>query len=242
MEQQPGLIHRLIAAWRRWGVRYVLATTFLLLFLPIWRRRPSLVGREREFVFQGRSLAYLFRRYNMTWLNERCVEIPVALHMIERFQPGSVLEVGNVLAHYQHHDHDVVDKYEVAPGVVNADVADFSPSKQYDLIVSISTMEHVGWDERPREAGKAVRALIGLRKHVRKGGHVIVTVPLGYNADLDGALAKGEVPFLERYYLKRISANNRWVETDEASVQDCGWDAPFRGTNAVLVGVLDAAE
>jgi hypothetical protein len=38
----------------------------------------------------------------------------------------------------------VLDKYEQAPGVINEDVVSFSPPQKYDLIVSVSTLEHVG--------------------------------------------------------------------------------------------------
>jgi len=51
-----------------------------------------------------------------------------------------------VLSHYFAVKHDIVDKYEIAPSVVNEDLVNFKPGKKYDLIVSISTLEHVGWD------------------------------------------------------------------------------------------------
>lgn len=54
--------------------------------------------------------------------------------------------------------HDVVDKYEGAPGVRNVDVLD-NEDGDLDYVASISTLEHVGWDEQERDADKALRAL-----------------------------------------------------------------------------------
>jgi hypothetical protein len=57
----------------------------------------------------------------------------------------------------------VADKYEVSPGVINKDIVEFVPPQKYDLIVSISTLEHVGWNEQPREPTKLLRAIEHLR-------------------------------------------------------------------------------
>lgn len=70
-----------------------------------------------------------------------------------------MLEVGNVLSHYFPIHHDIVDKYEVCPGVINQDIADFLPQEKYDLILSISTVEHVGWDEQPQEPTKLLQVI-----------------------------------------------------------------------------------
>ncbi|MBN1677269.1 MAG: hypothetical protein JW880_01895, partial [Candidatus Thermoplasmatota archaeon] len=107
-----------------------------------------------EFSLQGTKYRYFIHRHNTTWKNERCVEIPIVRKILDEYQGKTVLEVGNVLSHYFAVGHDVVDKYEASPGVVNQDVVDFRPGREYDLIVSISTMEHVGWDEDPREKSK----------------------------------------------------------------------------------------
>ena len=43
--------------------------------------------------------------------------------------------------------------------MINQDVVDFKTNEKYDLIVSISTLEHVGWDEEPRDDKKISKAL-----------------------------------------------------------------------------------
>ncbi len=238
MEQQPGPVTRLVDAWKRRGAIYVASYLLMALTYPIWTRYPALVGRERTFLFHGRTIPYFWHRYNGTWANERSVEIPIVRQMIARFEHETMLEVGNVLSHYFSDRHDVVDKYEVAPGVTNVDVVDFAPGRSYDLIVSISTLEHVGWDEYPREDGKAVRAIERLRDCLSEGGRLVVTLPVGHNHDLDRALAASKVAFSECYYLKRVSVHNDWVEADAAAAEGARYDVPFPSANVLLVGVI----
>ena len=83
------------------------------------------------------------------------MEVPVAQAFVDRHPPDRVLEVGNVLSHYRPQQHVVVDKYEQAAGVLNRDVIDLSDLGDFDLIVAVSTLEHVGLDEEPPDPGQA---------------------------------------------------------------------------------------
>ena len=107
-----------------------------------------------------------------------------------------------MLSNYVHFQHDIVDKYEKAEGVINQDVVDFQPAEnendKYDLIVSISTIEHVGWDETPRDPKKIPRALENLTtKCLAPRGEIVVTLPLGYNTYLDKLLKELEKKGIE---------------------------------------------
>ncbi|MBH0190215.1 MAG: hypothetical protein HP492_00290, partial [Nitrospira sp.] len=113
--------------------------------------------RTKTFRFGGREYDYLYHPYNRTWKNERGVEIPIFRELLLQHEGKRVLEVGNVLSHYFPIQHDVVDKYEVSPGVINKDIVGFLPQQTYHLIVSISTLEHVGWDEQPQEPAKLLQ-------------------------------------------------------------------------------------
>ena len=104
-------------------------------------------GLFKELLFHGLSHEYFYNSYNFTWCNERIVEVPIIMRFIEEAGNKRILEVGNVLSHYVAHDHDVVDKYERSSMIINEDIAHFRSEKPYDLIVSISTLEHIGWDE-----------------------------------------------------------------------------------------------
>lgn len=195
----------------------------------------------RTFTFQGSRYHYFFHEYNTTWRNERCVELPIVWKILAENQGKEVLEVGNVLSHYFQVKHDVVDKYEVFNGVVNQDVVDFRPSKRYDLIVSISTMEHVGWDEDPRDQSKILgepvkilSALDNLQECLAAGGIMVITFPVGYNPQLDKSLVDGKIVFSKRLCLKRVS-RNKWVESDWAECMDARYGTPYTAANALVI-------
>jgi len=174
----------------------------------------------RTFSFQGSAYRYLYRQYNTTFVNERAIELPLAWDLVKRYPPERVLEIGNVLAHYYKPTrHDVLDKYEKAPGVINDDVVTFAPGKRYDLIVSVSTLEHVGWDEEPREPGKILRAIDNLTSLLAPGGQLFMTVPTNYNAELDGFLAEARIPFSSVGYAKRVTKDNQWREAGWSEVE-----------------------
>lgn len=137
------------------------------------------------FTYRGRRLDYFDHPYNSTRANERAVEVAVALDWLPG--KGRGLEVGNVLGHYGVTGHRVVDLNEQAPGVDNLDVLDITGT--YDWIVSISTIEHVHWDDRGDPYG-ARQALAHLEQLLNPGGTMLVTVPGGWNPSLDRHLAE----------------------------------------------------
>ncbi|MBI3875430.1 MAG: hypothetical protein HY300_05630, partial [Verrucomicrobia bacterium] len=131
-------------AWfvRRFGAAELFLKPLRVAFAPVIL--PFLP--RGTFHFRGRELEYFHHRYNMTWATERGVEMPVARAYLEEFRNRRALEVGNVLAHYGPVAHDVLDKFERGPRVINADIVDFAPAAPYDLVLSISTFEHIGFD------------------------------------------------------------------------------------------------
>ena len=192
--------------------------------IPFWYNYYSLFKSRRKFVFQKKEYRYFYHKYNTTWRNERVVEIPIIWSMMESFR-GNILEVGNVLSHYFMINHDIVDKYEKAEGVINEDATEISTSKKYDLIISISTLEHVGWDENPKDkktvndSEKILQALDKLKSLLNAKGQIILTMPLGYNPFLDELMKSGKLKFDEQFCLKRISKDNKWIETNCREVQ-----------------------
>ena len=166
---------------------------------------------RRSFEFNGSRYPYFYHRYNNTAETERCVEIPLAWEFLQRRATPTVLEIGNVLNHYKPFPHTIVDKYETAEGAFNVDVCDFSPAQKFDAIVSISTIEHVGWDERPFEAQKALRAIEHLRQMFAPGGSMFLSFPIGHNETLDAAVRDGILGCTELRGMKRLPRNN-WIE------------------------------
>ena len=61
----------------------------------------------------------------------------MAFDFLDRQPPGARgLELGNVLSHCRSVQHEIVDKYERAPGVQNIDVGDLTTHDQFDFIAA----------------------------------------------------------------------------------------------------------
>jgi hypothetical protein len=196
----------------------------------------------RTLSIAGRDVPYMLHHYNRAWRNERTVELTLAREFLEATTAGRTLEIGNVLSHYWPVDHVILDKYEHSPGVLNIDVVDYVPETPYDRVVSISTLEHVGWDEFPREPDKVLRAYRNIRTFVRDGGSILLTCPLGQNPHLDEYLRAGEIDFPVQRYFRRVSADNRWEESTAADVRGSQYGIPYRNANAIFVGVVPGTE
>jgi SAM-dependent methyltransferase len=201
----------------------------------------SIVKRRRNaatFKVGDRTYHYLTHYYNATWRNERAVELPLVQAFLEELVPGArLLEVGNVLSYYVPASHTVVDKFEPTPGVVNQDILDFGQPHTFDAVVSISTLEHVGWDETPRDAHRAERALAHMRSLLVEGGRLFLSFPLGYNAALDRLVREDRLGFRRTHYLRRVSADNRWCEVDLSGITGARYGAPYGSANALFVGI-----
>ncbi len=218
------------------GFLYLARLAVLWAAYPAWR--PIFRRLSRGFSFRSVRYAYFLDDYNVTWCNERAVEVPIVWAEVARQRGGRVLEVGNVLSHYFAVGHEVLDKFERGGAIRNQDVEDFRAAGRYDLIVSISTLEHVGWDEEPRDPGKIGRALANLSDHLAPGGRLLVTLPLGYNPSLDAQLAAGSLPFSRCHYLKRRGMLS-WREADWAEVAGSAYAARWPGTDGLVIGVVE---
>jgi SAM-dependent methyltransferase len=206
---------------------------------PLSYRYYRVFKSKRTFTFQGKKYHYVYNKYNFTWVNERAVEIPLMWDVVKRNKGKKILEIGNVLAHYYPISHDVLDKYEIAGNVVNEDVVSFKPKTKYDVIISVSTFEHVGWDESPREHNKILPALKNLMTLLKPGGQLIFTVPIGYNDDLQKLIRENKLPLTKRYFLKRLSKDNAWIEADWNEVKHMKYHSPYPNANAIMVGVIN---
>jgi len=189
----------------------------------------------QSFSFNGYRYRYRMDRYNRTFDNERTVEIPIFLRELRRFEGRMVLEVGNVLNHYIEHNHTVVDKYEKGKRVINKDVVDYS-DLPFDLIVSISTLEHVGFDEEDKKPEKVVKAVKHLKSLLRPGGELWVSVPLGYNPEIDRMMLAENRPFDQVGLLRRINKSNIWKEITREEAQGSTYNQPFPHGNTIAIG------
>lgn len=194
----------------------------------------------KRVFFNGDFLRLTAHRYNGTWRNERAIEVSLAKKYLEKAQEKNILEIGNVLSHYFPVSHTIVDKYEKAPGVLNQDVAQLNFAKKFDLIISISTLEHVGWDEPIQNSLKVIQALRVLKKQLKPGGKIVVTFPFGYNPHMELFLKAGFFKFDETYFFKRTSYFNFWKQVRYSKVRNAKYGFPYTNANAICLGIIHA--
>ncbi len=194
--------------------------------------------KPKEFLCDGTRYSYFAHGYNRTWNNERAVELPLIGKFVRENRGRRILEVGNVLPHYFKTNHDVLDKYEIGRGIIRKDIVEFQPAQPYDLIISISTLEHVGWDETPREPEKVIHALQHVKSLLAPGANLVMTFPLGYNPVLDEHLFSNLAGFGAVSFLQRTSADPRWMQVDAVTAAKCAYGRPFPFANAIAFSVF----
>lgn len=203
---------------RRFGVRELFGKALRQTFMP--RRQLQ------TFNFNGETYRYFDHPYNWTWLNERCVEIPIALRAIQGIHPGRVLEVGNVLSHYVDVQHRVIDKYE---GPEKLDVVELTERNRYDRIISVSTFEHIGFDEPEIDPTKIHRAVEACLRALRPTGFLLFTVPTGYNKDADYIAEE-----LPAQYLLRVDRSEWHQIANRRRYFSYGWPYPYANQLTVV--------
>lgn len=199
---------------------------------------------KKKYVFRLENISYpwFYHPYNFTWDNERAVEVPVVKEALNAAGGQRILEVGNVLSHYYSREWDVIDKFEKNPGIINEDVETYIPEKKYDLIVSISTLEHVGFDDDIKDPEKIARSLDNLVENCLKPfGRMIFTMPLGYNPSLDRQILNGDLCFDRQYFLKRISTNE-WFQVDQEELEDYGYGSKYIEASVVVIAEYNAVK
>lgn len=217
---------------RRFGARELVLKPLRLVFAPVIV--PSLP--RKTFEFQGRRLDCFYHRYNMTWASERAIEIPIAKSYLDQCRDRKVLEVGNVLSHYFPVQHDIVDKFEKGPGIINADIANYATKTAYDLILSISTFEHIGFDDEAESssAQKIKEAIAACQRLLKPSGTLVLTVPLGYNPELNELIRNSQLGAEREFYLQRISKLD-WVPASRDEALTCPYKTRFPYASALLV-------
>lgn len=150
-------------------------------------------------------------------------------------------EVGNVLAHYGVGGHTVVDKYETAGGVHNVAVLDYHDDRGFDLIVSISTLEHTGFEEEVDEPAKPGRVARHPARMLAPGGRAVLTFP-GVQPGSGRADRRAARTFGTMRGPRRISADNRSTDCTVEDVRGARYGAPYLNANTLVVAMIPAAE
>ncbi|MEM0465197.1 MAG: hypothetical protein QXW97_00675 [Candidatus Pacearchaeota archaeon] len=202
------------------------------------RITKKLLKKQKEyFIFNNKKIPYLINAYNLSWMNERTIEIPIILELIKKVKAKRILEVGAVLQHYIEINWDVVDKFEKGDKrVLNLDIVDFKPKKKYDLILSISTLEHIGFDDE-NNPEKIISAIKNIKQILKKNGIFVATMPLGYNKYMDKLIFNKKIDFDEIYFMKRISRKNKWKQVNINEVKNVRYNYPYNNANAIVIAI-----
>lgn len=203
---------------------------------------PAIIKTLKSGVFRykGQELPYVYHAYNMTWASERGVEVPIGRWWAAQFPVSEVLEIGNVLSHYGPVQHTILDKFERAPGVINQDIVEFRPAQKFKLAFSVSTFEHIGFDDEAEgsSAEKILAAIAASRQLLQPGGKLVITIPINYNPELDELIASGRLPSATKTFLLRTEYTT-WKETDQATALKARYKTPFPYANAIMVAEFD---
>jgi hypothetical protein len=197
----------------------------------------KILSTKHNFTLDGSTYKYFIHQFNQTYYNERCVEIPIIMDALKKYEKKAVLEVGNVLSHYFKCNHTIVDKFEQVEGIINEDIANYRSEDKYDLIISISTIEHIGWDDETKDEAKIPIVMSHLRSLLNTNGTILITAPLGYNPYLDKMIELKQLGLSKYLFLKRRSKRNEWIELKEHDINNAHYGYPYPNANFLFVGV-----
>jgi O-antigen chain-terminating methyltransferase len=192
--------------------------------------------------------------------DERAVEIPwvLARYAGER----RVLDVGTVFAEPAYvaglHELGIPDLVTVdlaAGATVVADVRDLPfDDGRFDLVLCVSTLEHVGRDnavydvDAPRDEEGDEAALRELRRVLAPDGRLLVTVPTGLDEDQGWQVQRAPLAWVERFERAGflvfedelyVRSAEGWRTATLGEAEDARYGAD--GAGAVLLAELRAA-
>ena len=164
---------------------------------------------------------------------ERKVELPFFSGIKHN---GRTLQVGNVL---KDPSFVTVDKYEKSPGVINQDILDFTTKQKFPIIISISTLEHIGLNENPKDPEKILKVIKHIKKNLlQKGGLFFFSVPIGYNKNLDKFIAEDKLDLFTSSFLERITLSNEWKKATKEKTLTKRYNYPYICANGLMIGVI----
>ncbi len=170
---------------------------------------------------------YFDHPHNETIINERCVEIPVALRFLDLFKDSDFIEIGAVLPYYIKSNHPVVDPIDRRSTIKEyAENVDFSNKS----VLSISTIEHIGRGDYHMQKVDGLAQEV-LSKIYNTSKACLISWAVGYNKPLD-SYVKNSNEF--NYIFQQRVEKDKWVVSEETHNFDAQYGKPFHNGNAVL--------
>jgi len=182
--------------------------------------------------YESEGVTYFNHAYNTTIMNERCMEIPLALDFIE--QHGDYVEVGAVLPYYGYDADIVIDPFD-EKGTDSRRLAECDLTGKN--VVCISTLEHIGKAEYGNQEINTHEAFEGLMQIINQADNYFITIPIGYNTPLDHEI-EWILEDLDCYGMQRqngLDEPPRWVKVDPVTHLAYHYHYPFNAANFVLI-------
>jgi hypothetical protein len=206
--------------------------------------------QKNSLVIDNKKINQIYNDYNISFMNERTIEIPFVLHLLKKyiklFSNLNILEIGNTLIHYENKNNiikrKILDKYEVYPNVINLDLEDYKSTKKFNIIFSISTLEHIGSDYgENRNDSKFKKSISKCIELLDQDGFLIITLPIYYRNVVDDFIFENNM-FLEKHFFLRKNIQNDWMKSTEketkANKNKLIYNKNFPLANALFIGVI----
>lgn len=197
---------------------------------------------ENYFTFNKTDLPYFYHKHNLTFTNERAIELSIISSYLSNYHHDDILEIGAVTNHYLESNWKIIDKFEVGQSIHNEDIEFFRTNKKYKFIFSISTLEHVGVDDDIEniDSNKIDRVFNNIIDNLLDdNGVFIFTIPLGYNHDLDNKIINKHINLTHTNFYKKINKKNNWKEVSISEVSRSDYGSVFSGAGELLVGTIE---
>ena len=170
---------------------------------------------------------YFSHEYNTTIQSERAVEVPLAMRWLSENQIS--MEVGAVMPYYMECEHGIIDPYD-KKGTIKDIVENINLINEN--VLSISTIEHIGIDCTDVIDGK--KAIIALLKVMNEAKSYFITLPTGWNSDLDTWLT-ANISELNCFGYRKLSQTPPLWECVPNPIQaNYKYGAPYQAANFVL--------
>lgn|SRR5574337_148190 len=192
------------------------------------------------FKFKNKNFEYFLHRGN----SEKRLEIAIASYYIKETYKNnhSVIEWGNVMACNGFEvKHDIVD---IVEGPIKEDWEFWQPKRHYDLLVSISSLEHINMGDY-NQPKTGIDKLIRIGKRISSiAKSALIILPLHYNLEMDQLILNDKKPFdiYEKTYYTRVDVLN-WGEIKKERVGTLGrgycFPYPYSNEEIVMTWNLD---
>lgn len=153
--------------------------------------------------------------------SERAIEVPLVIDFLSNcVRAKPVIEFGCVLPYYilKRRNHIVYDLADQHPDNVRRDIRTLTDDDLRGVVISISTLEHIGTGEYGIKASD-VSAVDVLKRIIANAKSYFITFPLGCNKTLDDFVANA-TDLNEKYVTRAATDSNDWMVVEKADLTD----------------------